>query len=67
MKLADDFTLLPLAYILVSSYTNAGTATGEGLGLVGLIIYFLGLQMAHKCKITGKTLALTVVCIGQNF
>ena len=65
MKLADDFTLLPLAYILVSSYTNAGTATGEGL--VGLIIYFLGLQMAHKCKITGKTLALTVVCIGQNF
>ena len=63
MKLADDFILLLLAYI--SSYTNAGTVAGEGL--VGLIIYFLRLQMARKYKINGKTLALTVVCIGQNF
>ena len=28
-------------------------------------IYFLGLRMACKCKINGKTLTLTFVCIDQ--
>lgn len=28
-------------------------------------IYFLGLQMARKCKLIGEILTLTVVCIGQ--
>ena len=30
-------------------------------------IYFLGLQMARKCKINGATLTLTFVCIGHMF
>ena len=30
-------------------------------------IYFLRLQIVHKCKTNGETLALTFVCIGQIF
>lgn len=30
-------------------------------------MYFLGLQMAHKCKINGETLTLAFACIGQIF
>ena len=28
-------------------------------------IYFLGLQMARKCKLIGERLTLAVVCIGR--
>ena len=33
----------------------------------GAGIYFLGPQMGCKCKINGKTLTLTFVCVGQIF
>ena len=45
---------------------GAGRAQALPRLLLGLI-YFLGLQMARKCKVNGETLTLKFVCIDQNF
>ena len=47
---------------------GAGAGAGAGSPTTSIAgIYFLGLQMARKYKINGKTLALTFAGIGETF